>query len=123
MKQFIVIGAFAMALGVILGAFGAHGLKGKIEPNMLAAFHTGVEYQLYHSLGLMLVGVLLYQFPQARGLVTGGWLLLAGVVMFSGSLYGLALSGARWLGPVTPLGGLAFILGWVWVGWSLLRAA
>ncbi len=123
MKHFIVIGAFAMALGVILGAFGAHGLKGKLEPSMLAAFHTGVEYQLYHSLGLMLVGLLLYQFPQARGLVTGGWLLLAGMVLFSGSLYGLALSGARWLGPVTPMGGLAFIMGWIWIGWSLLRGA
>jgi uncharacterized membrane protein YgdD (TMEM256/DUF423 family) len=122
MKQFIVIGVFAMALGVVLGAFGAHGLKDKIAPNLLSAFNTGVEYQLYHGLGLMLVGLMAYQFPQAKGLAMGGWLLLAGVVMFSGSLYGLALTGARWLGPVTPLGGLAFIAGWVWIGWSLLRA-
>lgn len=111
-----------MAFGVILGAFGAHGLKGKIEPNLLAVFHTGVEYQLYHGLGLILVGLVLFQFPQARGVVIGGWMLLAGVVMFSGSLYGLALNGPRWLGPITPLGGLAFIAGWVWIGWSLWRA-
>ncbi|MGB3620799.1 DUF423 domain-containing protein [Ketobacter sp. MCCC 1A13808] len=123
MKHFIVIGVFAMALGVVLGAFGAHGLKDKIAPNLLSAFNTGVEYQLYHGLGLILVGLMAYQFPQAKGLVVGGWLLLAGVVMFSGSLYGLALTGARWLGPVTPLGGLAFIVGWGWIGWSVLRAS
>lgn len=112
-----------MALGVVLGAFGAHGLKAKLPENLLNAWQTGVEYHLYHALGLILVGLLAYQFPQLKGLSTGGWLLLAGVVMFSGSLYGLALTQARWLGPVTPLGGLMFILGWLWIGISLIRSS
>lgn len=122
MKTFIVIGAVAMALGVILGAFGAHGLKNKLTPDLLAVYQTGVEYHLYHALGLILVGVLINQFPQVAGLHTGGWLLLAGIVIFSGSLYVLAISGIRWLGAITPIGGTAFIAGWLWVAWSLARA-
>lgn len=121
MKTFIVIGALAMALGVILGAFGAHGLKSKLTPDLLAVYHTGVEYHLYHALGLILLGILIHQFPQMAGLRTGGWLLLAGIVIFSGSLYVLAITGIRWLGAITPIGGAAFIAGWVWIGWSLMR--
>ncbi|MEZ5507308.1 MAG: DUF423 domain-containing protein [Gammaproteobacteria bacterium] len=121
MKTIIVIGAVAMALGVILGAFGAHGLKNKLTPDLLAVYQTGVEYHLYHALGLILVGVLINQFPQVAGLHTGGWLLLAGIVIFSGSLYVLAISGIRWLGAITPIGGTAFIAGWLWIGWSLAR--
>lgn len=122
MKTFIMIGAVAMALGVILGAFGAHGLKNKLTPDLLAVYQTGVEYHLYHALGLILVGVLINQFPQVAGLHTGGWLLLAGIVIFSGSLYVLAISGIRWLGAITPIGGTAFIAGWLWIAWSLARA-
>lgn len=122
MKTFIVIGAVAMALGVILGAFGAHGLKNKLTPDLLAVYQTGVEYHLYHALGLILVGVLINQFPQVAGLHTGGWLLLAGIVIFSGSLYVLAISGIRWLGAITPIGGTAFIAGWLWIAWSLVRS-
>ena len=121
MKTFIVIGALAMALGVILGAFGAHGLKSRLTPDLLAVYHTGVEYHLYHALGLILLGILIHQFPQMAGLRTGGWLLLAGIVIFSGSLYVLAITGIRWLGAITPIGGAAFIAGWVWIGWSLMR--
>lgn len=122
MKTFIVIGAIVMALGVILGAFGAHGLKSRLTPDLLAVYHTGVEYHLYHGLGLILVGILMVQFPQLTGLKIGGWLLLAGIVIFSGSLYVLAITGIRWLGAITPIGGLAFIAGWVWIGWSLIRS-
>jgi len=122
MKTFIVIGAIAMALGVILGAFGAHALKSRLSPDMLAIYHTGVEYHLYHGLGLILVGILVVQFPQLPGLRTGGWLLTAGIVIFSGSLYILAISGIRWLGAITPVGGTAFIAGWVWIAWSLIRS-
>lgn len=121
MKTFLVIGALAMALGVILGAFGAHGLKNKLTPDLLAVYHTGVEYHLYHALGLILVGVLINQFPQVSGLQLGGWLLLAGILIFSGSLYVLATTGIRWLGAITPIGGTAFIAGWVWIAWSLAR--
>ncbi|NPU95234.1 MAG: DUF423 domain-containing protein [Gammaproteobacteria bacterium] len=121
MKTFIVIGAVAMALGVVLGAFGAHGLKSRLTPDLLAVYQTGVEYHLYHALGLILVGILVVQFPHISGLKVGGWLLLAGILVFSGSLYVLAISGVRWLGAVTPIGGLAFIAGWVWIAWSLVR--
>lgn len=121
MKTFIVIGAVAMALGVVLGAFGAHGLKSRLTPDLLAVYQTGVEYHLYHALGLILVGILVVQFPHISGLKVGGWLLLAGILVFSGSLYVLAISGVRWLGAITPIGGLAFIVGWVWIAWSLVR--
>ncbi len=121
MKTFIVAGVLAMALGVILGAFGAHGLKNRLSPELLVIYHTGVEYHLYHALGLILVGILCVQFPQVEGLRTGGWLLLAGIAIFSGSLYLLAISGLRWLGAITPIGGVAFIAGWLWIGWSLIR--
>lgn len=121
MKTFIVIGAVAMALGVVLGAFGAHGLKARLTPDLLAVYQTGVEYHLYHALGLILVGILVVQFPHISGLKVGCWLLLAGILVFSGSLYVLAISGVRWLGAVTPIGGLAFIVGWVWIAWSLVR--
>lgn len=122
MKIFVVTGAVAMALGVMLGAFGVHGLKNRLAPDLLAVFHTGVEYHLYHGLGLLLVGILIQQFPAVAGLRTGGWLLLAGLVIFSGSLYLLALTGVRGLGAITPIGGTAFIAGWGWIAWSLLRS-
>lgn len=121
MKTFIVIGAIAMALGVVLGAFGAHGLKARLTPDLLAVYQTGVEYHLYHALGLILVGILVVQFPHVSGLKVGGWLLLAGILVFSGSLYVLAITGVRWLGAITPIGGLAFIVGWTWIAWSLAR--
>ena len=85
MKSFIVIGVIAMALGVVLGAFGAHGLKARLEPSLLAAYQTGVEYHLYHGLGLILVGVLGFHFPGAAGLQWGGWLLLAGMLLLQNS--------------------------------------
>ena len=122
MKSFIVIGVIAMALGVVLGAFGAHGLKARLEPSLLAAYQTGVEYHLYHGLGLILVGVLGFHFPGAAGLQWGGWLLLAGMLLFSGSLYLMASSGVRWLGAITPFGGMAFIVGWCWIAWSLIKS-
>lgn len=122
MKVFIVIGVLAMALGVMLGAFGAHGLKTRIEPALLAAYQTGVEYHMYHALGLMLLGVLAFQFPAASGLQWGGWLLVAGILLFSGSLYLMAVTGVRWLGAITPLGGTAFIIGWSWIAWSLIKS-
>jgi len=123
MKIFIVIGVFAMAVGVVLGAFGAHGLKTRIEPNLLAAYQTGVEYHLYHALGLILIGLLAYQFPDVSALKWGAWCLMWGVLLFSGSLYLMAITGIRWLGAITPLGGTAFIIGWVWIGWALIRSA
>lgn len=122
MKQIIIMGMVFMALGVVLGAFGAHGLKEKIAPNLLAAYQTGVEYHFYHALGLMLIGVVAFHFPAASGLNTGSWILVAGIVLFSGSLYVMALTGIRWLGAITPIGGVAFIVGWLWLAWSLIQS-
>ena len=115
--SFIIIGAICAAVAVMLGAFGAHALKSKLDANMLAVFQTGVEYQFYHALGLLVIGLLLMSPQAPAGTKTAGWLLIAGIILFSGSLYALTLSGQRVLGMITPFGGLAFILGWLWLAW------
>ncbi len=106
------IGAIAAAVGVALGAFGAHGLKTRVEPDMLAVFETGVRYHMIHALGLLAVGWAAARWPGSLT-TAAGWLFLAGIVVFSGSLYTMTLTGAKWLGAITPLGGLSFILGWI----------
>lgn len=112
-RVFLLIAALSGLLAVVLGAFAAHGLRGKLDINLLNAFQTGVQYQMYHALALLAVALLSLHFPQANLFSWSGWAFIAGMLLFSGSLYALALGGPRWLGPVTPLGGLAFILGWV----------
>jgi uncharacterized membrane protein YgdD (TMEM256/DUF423 family) len=102
---------------VALGAFAAHGLKNTIPPDMLAVFETGVRYQMYHAFALFAAAWGFAQW-QSRGFVLAGWLFVAGIVVFSGSLFLLALTGARWLGAVTPLGGLAFLAGWLCLTWG-----
>ena len=104
-------------LSVILGAFAAHGLKSKLSETLLNTFQTGVQYQMYHSLALILFVILYRQMPQSLLLYSAGF-MLAGIVLFSGSLYMLALTQIKWFGPVTPFGGVCFI-----VGWALLIAA
>ena len=121
-KSFVALGAFLGALGVGLGAFGAHGLKTVLSPDMLATFETGVRYHLIHALAILAVGVLIRVWPEARLLPAAGWLLAAGVLLFSGSLYLLAVSGVRWLGAVTPIGGVALIAGWALIALAALRA-
>lgn len=116
-RVFLVLGAIAAGLAVVLGAFAAHGLRDKLEPRLLAAFQTGVEYQFYHAFALLAVGVLLLH-AQPRQLLWAGGGFALGIVLFSGSLYALAFTGLRGLGAITPLGGLSFI-----VGWALLLAA
>jgi len=110
--NWIAVGAVAGGLGVALGAFGAHGLKSRVGADLLVVFETGVRYQMYHALALLLVG---WASTRWSGVWAGaaGWLFLAGIVVFCGSLYVMTLTGARWLGAITPLGGLAFILGWI----------
>lgn len=120
MKLFAMLGAINMALGVILGAFGAHSLKSILAVEQLTVYHIAVQYQIYHALGLLLVAALQIPFPRSSGLRTGGWLLLAGIILFSGSLYIMALTGWSWLGPVTPVGGACFIIGWLWIFWAML---
>ena len=112
-RTFLMIAAISGLLAVMIGAFGAHGLKGRVSEELLVIYHTGVQYHFYHTLALGLVGVLLLHFPQARALVWSGWLFTVGIVIFSGSLYLLTLTGTRWLGAITPIGGVAFIGGWL----------
>lgn len=112
MRLWIVIGAVSAFVSVAAGAFGAHALKARLTQDMLTIFETGNRYQMYHSLGLIAVGLLAVHRPS--GLLTGaGWAMLAGILLFSGSLYALALSGVRALGAITPLGGVGFLVGWV----------
>ncbi len=111
-RLFLGLGGLAGGLAVALGAFAAHGLRGRLSEDLLATFETGARYQMYHALALLLVAVLLARNPDAGLLVAAGWLFVAGILLFSGSLYLLTLGGLRWLGAVTPLGGVAFILGW-----------
>jgi uncharacterized membrane protein YgdD (TMEM256/DUF423 family) len=113
--------AVAGFAGVGLGAFAAHGLRSRLEPEMLAVFETAVRYQMYHAFAL-LAAAWGWARWRRREFTLAGVLFIGGIVMFSGSLYGLALSGPRWLGPVTPLGGLAFLGGWLCLAWGALRA-
>lgn len=111
-KNILIAGAVSMALAVSLGAFGAHALKKVLSPEMLTIYHTGVEYHFYHALGLLLVGALATKF-YSKWIRWSGILFLAGIVIFSGSLYVLALSGIKAFGAITPVGGLSFIAGWI----------
>lgn len=110
-KTFLLVGAVAALLAVGFGAFGTHTLRSRISPDMLAAFETAVRYQMFHALAIVMVGLIAARLD--GWLVrAAGWLFAAGIVLFSGSLYVLALSGVTVLGAVTPLGGLAFLAGW-----------
>ncbi len=112
------------ALGaVLIGAFGAHALRGRLGADLLAVYETGVQYHFWHALGMLLLALAAAQWPAARGLVWAGLLMFAGILLFSGSLYLLAMSGQRWLGAITPLGGLAFVIAWGIAAWTVWRTA
>ena len=111
-KIVLSIATFSAMLSVVLGAFAAHGLKSKLSENLLDTFQTGVQYQMYHSLALILLVILYRQMPQSLLVYSAGF-MFAGIILFSGSLYMLALTQIKWFGPVTPLGGACFIIGWV----------
>jgi uncharacterized membrane protein YgdD (TMEM256/DUF423 family) len=121
-KLFIVLGALLAALGVALGAYGAHALRARLAPEALAVYQTAAQYHMWHALGLLAVGLLCKILPANGWLKASGGLLIAGVVLFSGSLYLLAVTGTRWLGAVTPLGGSALILAWLALALGMLRA-
>ena len=104
-------GAISGFLSVAIGAFGAHGLKGILDAYSSAIFETAVQYQMAHSLGLLSIGVLQGSYPQ-RNFKLIGWCFLLGIILFSGSLYVLAVSEIKWLGAITPIGGMAFLIGW-----------
>jgi uncharacterized membrane protein YgdD (TMEM256/DUF423 family) len=122
MPNFIFLGAINLMLAVILGAFGAHGLKSRVSAEQLGWWHTGTEYHVYHGLGLLLIGLLLAQRnPALAGARISGWLLQVGIVIFCGTLYAMALGAPRWFGAITPIGGVAFIVGWAWLACAALK--
>lgn len=114
-RVFVMLGALSGCLAVGAGAFGAHALRDRLSTDMLSVFQTGVSYQMYHALALLAVGVLLGRFSidGSAWLTASGWLFVLGTLLFSGSLYSLSLSGITWLGAITPLGGVAFLVGWL----------
>ncbi|MEL6136219.1 MAG: DUF423 domain-containing protein [Cyanobacteria bacterium J06628_6] len=112
-RMFIAIAALLGMLSVAGGAFGAHALKDQLSEKALSTFELGARYQMYHALVLLLVALLLVQRPDATGLVYAGWAFIVGVLIFSGSLYALSLSGIKLLGAITPIGGVALIAGWL----------
>lgn len=122
-KLFLFLGGANAALVVVLGAFGAHALKARLSSDMMAVYHTAIQYHLFHALGLIAVGVLAAWLPGSGYLKWAGWTMLAGIVLFSGSLYLLSVSGIRWLGAITPLGGIAFIVAWVLFCIAVLKTA
>lgn len=119
-RLFFLVGSVSSLIAVALGAFGAHGLRERLTPPMLAVFETGVRYHFYHALALFAVAYAVARWPSSAP-ITAGWLFLAGTVLFSGSLYLLSLTGTRWLGAITPLGGLAFLAGWAALFWAAWR--
>jgi len=119
-KTFWVLGCLFGLLGVAAGAFGAHALRARLPADLLAVFETGARYQMYHALALLAVAWAVERWASGAA-VAAGWAFVAGIVVFSGSLYVLALSGARWLGAVTPIGGAAFLAGWALLAWAAWR--
>ncbi len=119
-RFFFTSGAIAAFIAVAFGAFGAHSLKNRLTPDMLNIFETGVRYQMYHALGLLAVAWASSRWPE-RNLNAAGWAFIVGIIIFSGSLYILSIFGIRWLGAITPIGGLAFLIGWAILVWSVGR--
>jgi uncharacterized membrane protein YgdD (TMEM256/DUF423 family) len=122
-KVFLILGGFNAALVVLLGAFGAHGLKARMTAEMLAVFQTGIHYHLFHALGLLAVGMVAAQISDSAYLRWSGWLMLVGIILFSGSLYVLSVSGLHWLGMVTPFGGISFIVAWILFVVAIVKSA
>ena len=119
-RLFAGLGALSAFLAVAAGAFGAHALRAHLSPDLRAVYETGARYQRYHALALLAVAWMVTRWPSPWP-VRAGWLFAAGTVLFSGSLYALALTGVRWLGAITPLGGAAFLAGWLCLAWGASR--
>ncbi|PCI21733.1 MAG: hypothetical protein COB62_02705 [Piscirickettsiaceae bacterium] len=117
---FIALGALLAFLAVALGAFGAHGLKNTLTPEQLSVYHTAVDYHMWHSLGLIVIGICL-QHNSSSLLKKSGWFMFAGISIFSGSLYALSLSGIKILGAITPIGGVLFLIAWLLFAYASLK--
>jgi|TARA_B100001245_G_C22732917_1_gene355717 uncharacterized membrane protein YgdD (TMEM256/DUF423 family) len=122
MRGWIITGAVMAGIAILLGSFGAHGLKNKITADYLAIFNTGVKYHFYHALGLIIIGILAFHFP-SEPLNLPSIFFVAGICLFSGSLYVLSITGLKWVGAITPLGGLSFIIGWILTAYYIWRAS
>lgn len=121
-RLFLAIAAINGFLAVGLGAFGAHGLKGRLSESLMSAYQTAVQYHFYHTLALFGLALLIQRLGERPLLLTSGWLFVTGMLLFSGSLYWLAFGGPRWLGPVTPVGGLAFLAAWFTLLLAVIRS-
>src|SRR5687767_358409 len=119
-RVFFAIGAVSAFIGVAAGAFGAHGLKSRLSAEMLSVFEVGVRYQMYHAFALIVTAWAQTRWP-SNLVIASGWFFVIGTVLFSGTLYLLSLTGLRWLGAITPLGGLAFLAGWLCLAWILWK--
>ncbi|HTM07303.1 MAG TPA: DUF423 domain-containing protein [Verrucomicrobiae bacterium] len=119
-RLFILLGSLSAFFAVALGAFAAHGLKSKLPPDMFNIFEVGVRYHMYHALGLFAVAAVAGRWS-GPWVTAAGWLFVFGTIVFSGSLYLLATGGPRWLGAITPIGGLAFLAGWLLLAWAVWR--
>ena len=119
-RFFFVAGSLMGFLAVTLGAFDAHGLRTHLDADLITVFETGVRYQMYHAFALLAVAMAYNKWP-GKGLILSGWMFIAGIILFSGSLYALSLSGVRWLGMITPIGGLAFLTGWLCMAWAVWK--
>ena len=117
----LVVASLLMLVAVGAGAFGAHALKARLAPDLLATWQTAVLYHALHALGLFGIALVMFHWPERADLALAGWLMVAGIVLFSGSLYALALTGTRALGAITPLGGIAFLAAWLVLAWAALR--
>lgn len=121
-KMILSLASLSGLSAVVLGAFGAHGLKGRLSESMLEVYETAVHYQFFHTLALLAVALLMFKWGSQRTLITAAGAFFLGICLFSGSLYLMALGAPRWLGPITPLGGLSFMVGWgslFWFAWRL----
>jgi len=120
-KILLIVGAVLAALAVTIGAFGAHGLKSRLSPEDLVIFEIGVRYHMYHSIAVLLLGIIGYFMPHSL-ISPVAFLMIAGIIIFSGSLYFLVITDSRWLGAITPIGGMCFIIGWLLLAVNIYRS-
>ncbi|RDW20504.1 DUF423 domain-containing protein [Oceanobacillus chungangensis] len=120
MKLFLILGAINGFIAVALGAFGAHGLEGKVSEKQIGTWNTAVDYQMFHTMALFVTGLLLAKF-QSGGLQWAGWMFLVGIIIFSGSLYLYSVTSVKTFGMITPIGGVAFLIGWILLGTAVMR--
>lgn len=121
-KFYLLLGSINALLVVLIGAFGAHGLKARLTAENMAIFQTGVQYHFYHAVGLILVGLIAWHIPTSPYLRWSAWLMITGIILFSGSLYALSITNIRWLGMITPVGGMAFIIAWLLLSIGIIKS-